>query len=238
MAYVDADTETLTKKKERKESYLSPSRVLRPSELAEYQKRRKEISRMNYLRKIKELGKESAYRKEVEGQYEVRPVSKLQRLYKSLNLPTKTYAETRTGRLGEALGKGFTAISQRGGVAAASQGIPTEIYTRRQRGLKTIMGRRGLKRGRPKGTLDVRYAAYGGVYGFRKAIAHQRRLEKLQAQQRATITPQQQAVINQFQAKQQMQMMNPENKIIPDTYGNVYLGDLMEEINRAINAVR
>ena len=45
-------------------------------------------------------------------------------------------------------------------------------------------GRGGYgRKGRPKGAYSGRYAAYGGVYGYRKYMAQQRRLELLKAQQ-------------------------------------------------------
>lgn len=47
---------------------------------------------------------------------------------------------------------------------------------------KHVMGAPG-QRGRPRGSLDPRYAQYGGVYGWRKAMAQQRRMQKLAIQQ-------------------------------------------------------
>jgi hypothetical protein len=91
--------------------------------------------------------------------------------------------------------------------------------------------------GRPKGTLDKRYAAYGGVYGWRKAIAHQRALERLQQTRESTISPEQQQYLNQLAMQQRQQQMDVENKPIPDTYGNVPLRHLTSEIDDAANLV-
>lgn len=91
---------------------------------------------------------------------------------------------------------------------------------------------RGGGRGRPRGSLDRRYAAYGGVYGFRKAMAHQRRMERLQAQQQANLTPEQVMAIRATRAR----MANPENGVIPSTAGNVDMSGYMNEIDFASGA--
>ena len=41
------------------------------------------------------------------------------------------------------------------------------------------------KRGRPRGTLDKRYAEYGGVWGFRREMRRRDRAERLQYMQNA-----------------------------------------------------
>jgi hypothetical protein len=52
-------------------------------------------------------------------------------------------------------------------------------------GVQSRAGEMGRTRGRPKGTLDPRYAAYGGVFAYRKAMSARRRglRQELQQQQ-------------------------------------------------------
>jgi len=99
-------------------------------------------------------------------------------------------------------------------------------------GGRTSFARRGVGRGRPRGTFDTRYAAYGGVYGYRKAMAHKRAMEKLQAQHQANLTPEQVMAIRAVRARQ----ANPETKTFPDTTGYVDTSGYMNEIDNAAGA--
>lgn len=90
-------------------------------------------------------------------------------------------------------------------------------------------------RGRPSGSYDPRYAAYGGVYGFRKVQAQQLREARLQAIRNATINPQQQAILARAEAQRRAALTNPENQIIPDTSGKVPLRSIHQEIEDAAN---
>jgi hypothetical protein len=91
----------------------------------------------------------------------------------------------------------------------------------------------GKGRGRPKGAYDARYAAYGGVYGFRKVMAAQLAQQRLQAMRQATISPQQQAILSQVEAQQRARQVNPENQTIPTTTGQVRLKNIHDEIEAA-----
>jgi hypothetical protein len=92
-------------------------------------------------------------------------------------------------------------------------------------------------RGRPKGTYDPRYAKYGGVYGYRKMLNYQLRVQRLEAMRRASVSPQQQNVINQFEQRQQMQRVDPERQVIPDIRGYSPLGSFNNEVDDAANLV-
>lgn len=94
--------------------------------------------------------------------------------------------------------------------------------------------RRGA--GRPRGTYDRRYAAYGGVYGYRKILNARLREQRMQALRNATINPQQQQILANVEARERAQRENPENRVIPDTSGQVDMDSIMDEINRASNA--
>lgn len=127
----------------------------------------------------------------------------------------------------------FLAYLQRGGitralykqpVAPAGSNIPN-IQERRFTG----------RRGRPKGSYDQRYAQYGGVYGYRKMLNQKLREQRLEAMRRTAVTPQQEAVIRQIEARRMAEMQNPERKTIPSTYGQVSMRGLMDEIDSASN---
>jgi hypothetical protein len=104
-------------------------------------------------------------------------------------------------------------------------------------GSKTIKSFGTGRRGRPSGSFDPRYAKYGGVYGYRKYLATQLRIQRMEALRRATINPQQQAVLNQIERREQLRRMNPENKAIPDTSGTIFMADIQKDINNAVNLV-
>lgn len=93
------------------------------------------------------------------------------------------------------------------------------------------------RRGRPRGSFDSRYAAYGGVYGYRKQLNASLRIQKLQALRNSAINPQQQAILAQIEARQRQQQQAPENQIIPDTSGNVRLRSIHDEITDAANII-
>lgn len=140
------------------------------------------------------------------------------------------YNKSFSGKLGKKIVKGFT-IPQ--------QGITKSLYGRKYKDLKdkTVSGVKQNGRGRPKGSYDKRYARFGGVYGYRKWLRTQLKIKRLQAERESKISPQQAQVLRQFQMKRQQQMMSPESQTIPDTYGNVPLKGIMDEINSFSNLV-
>lgn len=87
--------------------------------------------------------------------------------------------------------------------------------------------------GRPRGRYDPRYAAYGGVYNFRKVQSQQRTLQRLQFQRDANLSPEEQAALNQIRAKQAAQRLNPESRVIPDTDGRFDFRNIFKEIEEA-----
>lgn len=64
---------------------------------------------------------------------------------------------------------------------------------------KHVMGAPGQK-GRPRGSLDPRYAKYGGVYGWRKYMSQQRKLQKEQLKQQLILMKQQ--AVPQYERQQ------------------------------------
>jgi len=69
-----------------------------------------------------------------------------------------------------------------------------------------VGGKVGGKVGRPKGTLDSRYAAYGGVFGYRRYISQQRKQARLMFQQQQEMMRQQR--IPQYEQVQQQQVQD------------------------------
>lgn len=207
-------------KKERSPSYLSPQALIKKGllEKAEYEKykeNRQKIQAMNMKERGKELTSEEEYRRR-----------------------TTAYGQSSVGRFGGIISKGYRAASTRGGI---TQGLyrmqrqlpPTNVENR----FKTIQGMKSGKRGRPAGTLDKRYAAYGGVYGYRKAMALERFKQRQAILQARAVTPQQQYILNQIRARQQYNAQDIEQKTIPDTRGQVDIDSITREIMNAANAV-
>lgn len=113
------------------------------------------------------------------------------------------------------------------------------IYARDSR--RQIIGsgskKAGGGRGRPRGSFDSRYAQYGGVYGYRKALAIRNAQIRAQLLRDRAVTPQQQQILAQIEARNRMQQMSPENQTIPDTQGVVRTRSIHQEIDDAANLV-
>lgn len=207
-------------KKERTPSYLSPTALVKAglldsAEYERYKENRQKIQAMNLRERGNELSSEENYRRGL-----------------------KTYGKSRSGRFSNVLSKGFRVASQPHGVTRTlyqrqGQLPPTNVENR----FRTIQGIKSGKRGRPAGTLDKRYAAYGGVYGYRKAMALERFKQRQAILQARAVTPQQQAILNQMRMRDEYARSNPEAQIIPDTRGDVFLDGIMDEINRASNII-
>lgn len=195
---------------------LSPKKLLNKEQYKEYVRTRQEPQRIKLLQRIAEAQRQQ-------------PIIRSQ----------DNYSRTKSGKFGEFIAKGIR-MAQPGGVTRAlysKQIAPTNPYGGSMRRVKTIRGVATGRRGRPRGSLDQRYAQYGGVYGYRKYMAQQMRLQRIEAMKRATINPQQAEVIRRIEQRQQYEQQNPENKIIPDTYGNVPMRRIQQDIDDAVNLV-
>ena len=133
----------------------------------------------------------------------------------------KAYEKSSAGVAGKYFAKAFTGI-KRFGTPAATQAhyqkvgmLPPPGYSAggtAKKGRVTLPGfKTGKGRGRPKGTLDPRYAAAGGVYHWRKEQAHRRLLEKIQARQQMMSMP------PQMRQQQQSQQFMPQ-QFVPQAY--------------------
>jgi len=157
------------------------------------------------------------------------------------------------GRIGGALTKGV-GVARRGvtqslldrskPVSSSGRGAQeTHEYdtmftqTTRAKGLTKTGGVKTGKRGRPRGSYDQRYAKWGGVYGYRKAIAQRNRLEKIQAMRNAAVTPRQQVVLESIEERRRMQNTSIERRRFPDTAGDVSMGSFMRDVDTAANLV-
>ena len=201
-------------------SYLSPKKILSKKEYEEYVKQQQLVRRKELLEKLKS-GKKNIKRFKAQ----------------------QKYSKTRTGRLGSTLTRAFQRARGPSPITTSlyQKSIPITTRTVQQQyptAPRTLKGSSGGKVGRPRGTYDKRYAAYGGVYGYRKILAAKLRAQRIELQRRATISPGEQMVINRIAFQQRQQYMNPENKSIPDTYGQVPTRNIMDEIMDAANAVR
>jgi hypothetical protein len=114
---------------------------------------------------------------------------------------------------------------------------PSLIEAVHKKTRRTVINSQYSRRGRPVGTYDRRYAVYGGVYGYRKAMALERFKQRQEILNRLAVNPQQRQVLANFEARRRMAMINPENQQIPDTDGNTDAGSYFDEINRAANLV-
>lgn len=161
------------------------------------------------------------------------------------------YAQSRSGRLGRTIAKGF-ALGRRGGVTRAlyqrsGQLPPVNMTTpkdisqmdRRYKSRQTFRGNSMGRRGRPFGTVKYRDENGNpiGVYEYRKLLSAKIRMQRMEALRRVSVNPQQQAIFQQIQQREAMRRNNPENKTIPDTQGNVFLADIMGDIDRSANLV-
>jgi len=93
------------------------------------------------------------------------------------------------------------------------------------------------QRGRPVGTKKAIYAPYGGVYGWRKAPAQQRALQRIRTQSSAGLNPEEQALIQKIKAQQMASRANPEAAVTPTTEGYINMAGFMKEIDDAAGLV-
>lgn len=148
------------------------------------------------------------------------------------------YKKSFSGRVGSRVSQGLSFL-KRGAVNKKFYQQQTPMapagYVPYSPSGNTKIGRNKSGRpGRPVGSKDPRYAAYGGVYGWRKAQAQQRALQRIQAMQQATVSPEQQAYLNQIRARQQANALDPERRIIPTTYGSIpTMNSIQNEIDDA-----
>ena len=193
-------------------SYLSPRSLLTKKEFSDYQMQKKIIERDKLQRRI-EQGKESfkKYSKE------------------------KRYEESKTGQVSKKVGGFLRGIQslQRKGVTRSLYGGNTISKVSKRTNKGSYSGR-----GRPRGTYDKRYAKYGGVYGYRKAMSLQRWKERQQILERSAVNPRQQEVLRRIQQRDAYARQSPERRVIPSTGGELPLKGIMDEINNACNLVK
>jgi hypothetical protein len=140
------------------------------------------------------------------------------------------YEATRSGRFASGLTTGLRFLQS---PTRALNQPPHQFGRKKER--QTTYGRYASKAGRPMGTYNKMYAQYGGVYGWRKAMAQQRRLQQLEYLRSVAQTPNQQAAFRSIEARRMAQMRDMEAAPIPNTNGQVYLSDIMDEIDLAAN---
>lgn len=143
------------------------------------------------------------------------------------------------GRIGSAVEGGFE-FGRKGLTRTLQERDRPQANARRVRGISKAGGVRTGKRGRPKGTVkftDPRTGRPIGVFEHRKIQAQRRRLEVINARQRAAVTPRQQQVLRQLEARDRQQGMSRERRVVPGTGGQVGIMGIMDEIDSAANIV-
>ena len=139
----------------------------------------------------------------------------------------RKYAASFSGKVQRGVTKGFSFIRSPARALYARPKSSTGATTNKGRG----------RPGRPFGTKDPRYSAYGGVYGYRKYISQQNALRRIQAGKMIQLTPEEQAIRARMIAQQQAKMANPEAATIPDTAGKTGIGSYTQEIDSYANLV-
>lgn len=171
-----------------------------------------------------------AVQREVSRPYQQQVRQYQKNIRERINKPKQSF----TNRIGSTLSKGLSMI-QRGGATRALYGQPVAPYGSN---IPNIPSRKYTgQKGRPRGSYDKRYEQYGGVYGYRKFLANQLRIQRLEAFRRNAVTPQQQAILQRFEQQARYRQMNPENKVIPDTSGSTPVAGYHQEIERYANLV-
>jgi len=140
----------------------------------------------------------------------LQPMSKLAR--KKLNLDYEMMRRARVARQ-QLIGGG---ASPRANTLTRGIGMVLPIVQPRTASGKAV-GVPG-QRGRPRGSLDPRYAAYGGVFGYRKAMALRKKAAKF-AQQQASL---QRKIQPQYETQQyQQQVQQVQEQVPQETPGAV-----------------
>lgn len=133
------------------------------------------------------------------------------------------YRKTKSGKVGGIISGAFSSLSG---------GVKSKLYKS-----KSSSG----KVGRPKGTVkytDPRTGQPIGVYEYRKILSARLRKERMESERRNSLSPQEATAIRRVRMRNYAQSLNPERKTIPDTYGDVNINGIMDEINRSSNLVR
>jgi hypothetical protein len=200
-------------KKEKRSGYLSPKTLLNKDDYKRYREQRRIIERAKLEKRMEE--RESKI-----------PAIKAQ----------SRYSKSSFGKVGKGISKGFQFIQSPTSVMY-SRNVPVIPNKPVSRTSKTLRKGYNYKPGRPKGTYDLRYAKFGGVYGYRRYLSSQLREQRMQMLRDRAISPQQQIILRQIEAREAASKMSPEARVIPSTAGEVYLDGLMDEINSAANIV-
>lgn len=158
-----------------------------------------------------------------------RKIERLKRQIEQIKKLNK-YRKTGAGRISEGISKVFSNV--RGKI---SKNLYRNSYGDTGYNEYEVVRR---KRGRPKGSYDPRYAQFGGVYGYRRWLRTQLRIQKILARREAMLTPKERAILEQIRMQQLRRAENPESKVFPDTTGRVSFRGYMDEINRAANEIR
>ena len=163
---------------------------------------------------------------------ELRKIEKKQRKEKQILKDVK-YKMSASGKIGNGISSFLT---------KTKSGVTKSLYDRQNKSLiqkaPLKKGRVKYGRGRPKGTVkytDPRTGQPIGVYEYRKILTARLRKERLENLQKSVVNPRQQQILNRINQREAIQRMSPERRVIPDTYGQVPISNIMKEIDDASN---
>ena len=201
--------------KKKREFPLNYRKLLSPKEFKAYKENKRLVDSRVARQRLANLKRQSAYESR-----------------------TDAYNKTRTGKVGGAISRTLGTIGQKKGVTRflyRHSISPVGGGTLQGSGRFPSPYRTG-KTGRPVGTYDNRYAKYGGVYGWRKYQAQQNQIARAEYLRSRAVTPLQQDILRQIEARQMARRTSPERQVIPSTQGDVAMQGIFNEIDSASNA--
>jgi len=155
----------------------------------------------------------SRLKQQIERVKEKQQLNKIKRLRAD-----EAYYKTPSGKVS----KGATRVA---GILTTKRGITKALYSRTMPvSIGSASAIRTGKRGRPFGTYDPRYAAYGGVYGFRRAQSQMNRQQRQQYLQNIAQNPQQQAALAYIEARRK-EKLRQQQQIFPDVRNDAMIAE-------------
>jgi hypothetical protein len=201
-------------KKSGKPSFLSRKALLTEQEYEQYKSQQQIPQRLKYKQELEQ------------GKQQIKRIAQEEK-----------YRTSKTGAVGRATTGFFKFASQK-------KPVTSFLYNRNKPIQKVSSptqfksGNSYGKRGRPVGTYDDRYKAYGGVYGYRKVLNAQLRQQRLQAMQERVVSPAQQQLLDQIRQRDFQRQQNHESKPIPSTTGKSFIGGYHQEIDDYANLIK
>lgn len=190
--------------RKRKPSFLQPKKIFGKEEYERYKRLKQSLEKRKLREEIKQLRKREKYEKSA-----------------------GIYKRSVSGKIGRGISGAFGVI-RRGAVRS--------LYLRKMPQGVTGMRSKIGKRGRPFGSVKYIHPVTGqpiGVYEYRKLLSLEAWKTKQAIRQQGAFSPQNLQRLRRIQMLEQMRRMSPESQTIPNTYGDVPLSSIMEEIKKS-----